>query len=935
MFRTATFLFFLIGEEKLAGVNVYSIIQDIDNSVILATDSGLFRYNSLEFEEVDSQSIGDQSLFGLTKNAKGVIFCNNLSGQIFYLEKNKLVLYYTIPKEYLSSVTQFCFDKNNNLIVSCKKLLSVSPTKKVTVLYTYKNLEASSLAKDKEGKIFFYDAQKVYVIDENQVKVHSNFPFYNNNLLKPYVANKGNVNFQVNTLPKGYLMKQKRVNPVSYNAPTKNNEIYHFLVSKNKPIIWLASSKNGIYAYNLDGTPLYNNQLLFKNYFISSFLEDNEGNVWLTTFGKGIVFIPNLNVVEYTNNDLLEKDDLLRITKKGNAVYFGGSSGSIYKLQQNTIRKVLSNQKKIEFLRYEPACNAFFVNGLVFDSQFNKLLKNQNYNKYDIFQANKSSDIWYTTREGLFSTNKALDFSNRGYSLRSYAVLEDLESNIIWIASSTGLEICKDKIYSKVLYQNRPVFSTSIIKVNNQVWVASSDGILIYQNQKLVHVINQKSGLLSNRVAKLKQDQSYVYISSNEGLQQYDLTSKHFKNFTKAEGLLSNAVFDFEVLNDTIFIITSKGLQKMAFKNIVPIKNLPQINISEIAVNGLEISALKTVFKPFENIFEFTLLAISHRFTNKLQYQYQLEGYDTKWYTANFSNNKIRYSHLLDGKYTFKVRTVDNELISNKTTRYSFVIESVFWKTKEFVILVFLLALGLSYFLYVLRIRFVVTKKDKEIEREKHKQELNKSKLVALKSQMNPHFIFNALNSIQEFILLNKKELASNYLADFADLMRSYLQHSQEDAVSLHDEIETLVLYLKLEKIRFEEDFEFTIHCDVSIDKEQTNIPSFLLQPFVENAIKHGLLHQTGRKILLVLFTKISQHSIQCEVQDNGIGRVANAKLNEKRKHQSFATKASQNRLELLNQSAEDKIELQIIDLYDDQKQSLGTKVILTIPIIN
>ena len=135
--------YFLIGEEKLAGVNVYSIIQDIDNSVILATDSGLFRYNSLEFEEVDSQSIGDQSLFGLTKNAKGTIFCNNLSGQIFFLEKNKLSLYYTIPKEYLSSVTQFCFDKNNNLIVSCRKILSINQAKEITTLYSFKSSEAN------------------------------------------------------------------------------------------------------------------------------------------------------------------------------------------------------------------------------------------------------------------------------------------------------------------------------------------------------------------------------------------------------------------------------------------------------------------------------------------------------------------------------------------------------------------------------------------------------------------------------------------------------------------------------------------------------------------------------------------------------------------------------------------------------------------------
>jgi LytS/YehU family sensor histidine kinase len=199
---------------------------------------------------------------------------------------------------------------------------------------------------------------------------------------------------------------------------------------------------------------------------------------------------------------------------------------------------------------------------------------------------------------------------------------------------------------------------------------------------------------------------------------------------------------------------------------------------------------------------------------------------------------------------------------------------------------------------------------------------------------MNPHFIFNALNSIQEFILLNKKELASNYLADFADLMRSYLQHSQEDTVSVQDEIETLDLYLKLEKIRFDDDFEFYIQCDNQIDKEQTLIPSFLVQPFVENAIKHGLLHRTGLKKLSISFTKTNNQSLKCEIEDNGIGRAASAQINNKRKHQSFATKASQSRLDLLNQSTKEKIDLQIVDVFDAANNPSGTKIIIAIPII-
>lgn len=492
----------LIGEDELAGINIYSSIQDIDNSIVLATNNGLFRYNTLNFSTINSNLVGDQSLFGLIKNSKGIIYCYNLSGQIFYIKNNTLHLFYSIPKENVSSVIQLCFDNNDNLFISCKKLLKIDSNKKVTDLFAFKSLESSSIAIDNEGKIYFYDNQNLYFVKNDFVQFYMNLPNKVNNLLKPYRSNTGSISCQVNTLPQGFIIHQGRSQNIKYNAPTNTSNFYHYFVSKNYPIIWLASSKNGVYAFNLNGNPLYNNKLLFEDYFISSFLEDNEGNTWLFTFGKGIIFIPNLNVIEYTNNDLLKKDDLLRITKKDNLLYFGGSKGSVYQLNGDKISELLSNQKKIEFLRYMPTLDAFFINGLVYDGNFKKQLKDQNYNKYDAFQSDKNSPIWYTTRDGLFSTDNTFNFSNYGYTLRSYAVLEESNSKTIWIASSTGLEYCQNKKYTKVLYHNRPIFSTNIIKVNDEVWVASSDGILIFKNQKLTHVINKQSGLLSNRVLK-------------------------------------------------------------------------------------------------------------------------------------------------------------------------------------------------------------------------------------------------------------------------------------------------------------------------------------------------------------------------------------------------------------------------------------------------
>jgi len=209
------------------------------------------------------------------------------------------------------------------------------------------------------------------------------------------------------------------------------------------------------------------------------------------------------------------------------------------------------------------------------------------------------------------------------------------------------------------------------------------------------------------------------------------------------------------------------------------------------------------------------------------------------------------------------------------------------------------------------------------------------SELKALKAQMNPHFIFNALNSIQEYIILNKKNLAGDYLGKFADLMRKYLHHSDAGYITLQEEVDSLNMYMELESLRFEESLEYTIKTIDSIDKEFVKIPTMLIQPYVENALKHGLLHLLENRKLSIFFSQESEQAIQCTIIDNGIGRDA-SKIKEQRGafHQSFATQATENRLELLNQTQAQKIGMQITDLYNEDGSSRGTKVQLDIPIL-
>ncbi|WP_338814537.1 histidine kinase [Bernardetia sp. Wsw4-3y2] len=229
-----------------------------------------------------------------------------------------------------------------------------------------------------------------------------------------------------------------------------------------------------------------------------------------------------------------------------------------------------------------------------------------------------------------------------------------------------------------------------------------------------------------------------------------------------------------------------------------------------------------------------------------------------------------------------------------------------------------------------------------KLEAEQKERAKQLSELKALRSQMNPHFIFNALNSIQDFILLSEKENAQHYLGKFATLMRGFLDSSSKEKISLEKELPLLKSYIELEGLRLGEEFSYEIIFDNKIDEEQLEeieIPPLLIQPYLENAFKHGLLHKMGEKKLLLEFDKVEKQNenfLQLKITDNGIGRQKSAEINARKAktHQSFATQATEERLELLkNQSTTNKnIEVEINDLKDNQGNGKGTEIVILIP---
>lgn len=233
-----------------------------------------------------------------------------------------------------------------------------------------------------------------------------------------------------------------------------------------------------------------------------------------------------------------------------------------------------------------------------------------------------------------------------------------------------------------------------------------------------------------------------------------------------------------------------------------------------------------------------------------------------------------------------------------------------------------------------LQLKYEADKKEADLNKLRLLQ--SETELTALKSQMNPHFIFNALNSIQELYTIGDKKMANEQMGNFAQLTRKILDVSGKQKIELAEEIEILTKYLELESMRFENDFSYKIHLSENLDEDYATLPPMLIQPYVENSIKHGLLHKKGHKQIDIYFELDEDaHVLKCMVEDNGIGRQGSAELNKNRSasHVSFSTSATEKRLRLLNQGKEEMIAVQYEDKTNEIGDVAGTRVLIRIPI--
>jgi hypothetical protein len=754
---------------------------------------------------------------------------------------------------------------------------------------------------DKAGKFHFSNGQAFSVVDRALEKFH----YLNRGIKLPIKSQQGGV----------------AVNYVSVVDST----------------IWICTT-NGIYYYKEAAGPSAMQHIL-PGYNTTDIDKTFEENYVVSTLDKGLLLIPSFKVTYLEN----VPQNITSIAASANGILVGTANGAIVNYAGTTLQHVKqdANLQPIKYLLQDAnSRNIVYSNdkGFFYGNMYQpKIIKDHTYVDGDLLIGTSGGmELLFTGKPKSWLKN-FVDVSNSNNSSNLFTLTIgkgevvstikcDAKHDKIYYNTYAGIfEMANGDAQPKKLPEPGCVLK-DMACCDGYLYLASKDqGILVWNgtSYKPIAKNNPSSDVLLK--FEVYKDELWVlgehaiYCKKGDSILVYDI--RHGVNVEDA--------LNFCVKENEVFV--NNGANVLVFPKSIAYAAIakPKFSITDIrneASNTIIKQRAQLSHTDNNVLINYSLIAFANSKGTHVAYTIN----DGKLYQLENNVRSLELKNLSPDDYTIKFFLVENGAVAaNALGLVEFSIKPPFYKTIVFTLAMVALAVLLTW----LVARYIVNNIRKEAQQKQAQmlleKELDKSMLASIKAQMNPHFLFNALNTIQSYIYSNDKVNASKYISKFSSLTRSILEMSNKETITLAEEIESLKLYLELEKMRFEDSLTYEFIVDDILRKDLITLPSMLLQPYVENALKHGLLHKKTNRQLTIRFSQVN-NMLEVEIDDNGVGRKRSAELNaiKNRSHRSFALDANQKRLEILRQHYKD-INLEIIDKHSDLGEATGTKVIV------
>jgi len=939
-------------EDGLTNSYTYQLRQDSNGFIWIGSDNGLFRFDGKEFKQYNKRNgLKNIDILACEPLADGEIFIFPFLNDFAYLKNGKI-----INSDENKELKKLVFS-NSPVINPTKDSLVLCSTNDPKDIYVYQKGKVKKIPlfikyrKDKsptdiystvefncrakvlyftngKGNIIAYDIMNKKETVCNIILDKSYLVYKKNNFLISIKKGKG---VDIYTISNKYYFKK------IYSFDT-NDTIHQLVLDKNKRL-WLCLENGGLLYFD---TPLsLSNKFsspirLLSEYIINDVMTDADNNIWFSTRNNGVYFITEKFFRNYINFPIKNNSSYItNITSNGKSIFFGYNEaiGGIF--DSDKIKNIVFEQNKKNESKgiYANKNNVFFgftQNVFQYDILTKKKTLLKRYNLKNLVPYNNES-ILICASDGLTK----YDFVKKKYTEfikgeRVYTALPFSEDSI-FAGSFKDLYKLDISTGKKILFLEGCYFKDlKQLKPNLYIGATNLNGIFLFNNHKILKKITENEGLSTGQIKNIEvENENTFWASTNSGLSRIELKGNSVKinNFTQRDGLPSNVVAGCVIKKDTIYVGTSKGVGILSIQKLLTQQKFihKKVTINYIVIGGKEYFDLtqKLSGQTPDNDVVFNLSFPDYTSEGKISYKYKIEGLNNNWQISNSS--KIIFNSLPPGKYILKVFGLGyNRKQSYVSTDLAFEIKPAFWQTWWFKLLLMLIAIAVLVFilnLYFQRLR------NKKLETAVYEKKIAELELQAIKAQINPHFIYNCLNSIQFLLYKKDYQETENYLDVFSQMIRKTLHYSEKTFMSIKEETEYLSLYLNMERLRLKKQFDYTITVSESVN-ENWAIPSLLIQPFVENAIKHGISDLKDRKGNIEILFEYTDSILCITIEDNGVGLINQSEL--LKKADSFGVKLSRKRIETFKQLFETKITLEINNL-SEKTHKKGTQIKLYI----
>ncbi|MCB0480237.1 MAG: histidine kinase [Flavobacteriales bacterium] len=900
--------------EGLPSSQVYDIVQDTVRNIWISTDVGVSKYDGYVFKNyTQADGLADNTIVKLYLGKDGSIlfqgFSKKLSfyanGELQPFEKNEELLNLLNTNNIASIHYESMSNFRIGLSVSCKEKTQYIEWNK-GVLSQYKTeVSGINVVSSTEWSATYCPKNHVTLAEvplENSIEIPSP-----QSVLK---ANHSTFFFSQNNI---YKLASKKLQQTQIGATISRG-----ICIDRQSDLWVGTFGKGVFIYpksDITMAPIH----ILDGENISCIFQDEDGGMWLGSMSKGLWHINNPRLQSF---DLLAGQSVQHLSMANDAFFAIGQNGMVQKITFNSwnnfnVNTMVSSSSIVDVFEEKGQAHVLTESPEIESPKGIKTYPGQGIAQC---QGERVNERWIGK---IYSFSKYVDqievFNSIELNFQERVNCLHFTQGNLYLGTLNGLYVYDGSTINH-FEKTKDIRIEDITSQEGKILFASRGsglGILHGSEIEFITTENELASNFCNRIEVV--NNSEYWVATIKGLSI--IKNGMVRQINLEDGLPSLEINDFIVTKNTLFAATNAGMSVYRLDQIQNSKASLYTEITEVKSQH-SIVLPKSSLGYNSNQIKINFIARDYRINSPIEYRYRLLP-EKNWSVTK--QPSVTYSALNAGDYVFEVMAKNtNGMWADKSTTFEFVIEKPIWSRWWFLLLVTLL---IGAF-----IALIVKNREQQIKvKSAAANELNALKIKALSSQMNPHFIFNSLNSIQNFLIDSDLRKSNKYLTMFAKLMRLVLNNSNETFVSMKEVIDSLELYMELERLRFNEKFTYQISVDQSIDLEQTEIPSMLMQPFVENSILHGILPKEGKGKIELYVEKLNEKCLRCTITDDGVGRDF-YKDKKSTTHKSHGLKITEERLAVFKSYFKSEFRFDIHDLKTEDGESKGTQVELILP---